>query len=117
MAKTYEEITHSHHDIDRIGAHMNHHFVVAGKGGGGSQHIGDEARGIRRTGIKKNCLVARQFQTFYRVGLLENHNLRQQVGSGCRREVPFGYEGVLQHYSQFPALLFAFSMEPTIRPA
>ena len=107
----------SHHYVHDIRAKMNHHLVVLRKRRRCSEHFAKQARIFLLTGIKKNCLVARQFQTFYRVALFKNDYAGEHLLRSLLRKELFRNEGIFQHYSQLPALLFAFSMEPTIRPA
>ena len=56
-----EPVSGGQHDIDGFPVNMEHHFVVTIECSGGFQHIGKEARSGVGSGIKKNCLIARQF--------------------------------------------------------
>ena len=49
------------HDVDRFPVDVDHHFVITIERRGGLQHIREAARSVLRPGIKKNCLIARQF--------------------------------------------------------
>ena len=49
------------HDIHGRRALMDHHFIIAVQAGGGRQHAGEALRIGIVSGIKKNCLIARQF--------------------------------------------------------
>ena len=48
-------------DVGRFAAHMHHNLVVTVQRRGGLQHVGQPTRGGIVSGIKKNCLIARQF--------------------------------------------------------
>ena len=62
------------HDIDDVPAEMHHDLVVSVERGGRLEHPAQQLRTAIVSGIKKNCLIARQFQTFYRIGFLEDDN-------------------------------------------
>ena len=111
-----QAIARRHHEIHHAVAQMDGHFIIRCQRGRGFHHTGNPARTGLGPGIKKNCLITRQFQTFYRFGLLKDDDTAQKCGRLIRREEPFRNQGILEHYSQLPALLLALSIEPTIRP-